>query len=151
MIRRALAAFLFTLSAGAQAATPEPMALDGHLLVESAGGASRTLRSPEEVRSGDRLIFLIRYHNRGAAPLAGYDFVAPVPAGVRILPDRADSVRISADGGRSWTRPDAPLRLDARGHLRPASSLTPTHVRLRLDRRIAPGEAGTVAYRGLLL
>lgn len=137
-----------------------PMALDGRLLVESLAPADaapgeatdrRTLRAPADVRSGDRLIFLIRYRNRGAMPLPGYDFVAPVPPGVRILPDRFDTVRISADGGRSWTRPDSPLRLDAHRRLRPAGDVAPTHVRLRLDRRIAPGEAGTVAYRGLLL
>jgi hypothetical protein len=133
-----------------------PMVLDGRLLVESVSGADasseqRTLRSPSDVRSGDRLIFLIRYRNRGVAPLHGYDFVAPVPSGVRILPDREGSVRVSADGGRSWTRPESPLRLDAQRRLRPAGDVAPTHVRLRLDRRIAPGEAGTVAYRGLLL
>ncbi len=133
-----------------------PMALDGHLLVESLDGAQvqgerRTVRTPAEVRSGDRLIFLIRYRNHGEAALRGYDFVAPVPRGVRILPDRADMVRVSVDGGRNWSRPDSPIRIDAQGHLRSADDLTLTHVRLRLDRRIAPGEAGTVAYRGLLL
>jgi hypothetical protein len=131
------------------------MALDGQLLVEAVGPAAegdrRTVRAAAEVRSGDRLIFLIRYRNRGAMPLPGYDFVAPVPPGIRILPDRFGSVRISADGGRSWTRPDSPLRLDAHRRLRPADEVAPTHVRLRLDRPIAPGEAGTVAYRGLLL
>ncbi|CAN5291270.1 hypothetical protein BH10PSE13_BH10PSE13_23090 [soil metagenome] len=135
---------------------PAPMALDGRLLVESLAPSEkttdlRTLRAPADVRSGDRLIFLIRYRNQGTMPLPGYDFVAPVPPGVRILPDRFGSVRISADGGRSWTRPDSPLRLDANHRLRLAGDVAPTHVRLRLDRRIAPGETGTVAYRGLLL
>jgi hypothetical protein len=141
---------------GATIASGAPMTLDGHLLVESVAGSaesgeSRTVRTPAEVRSGDRLIFLIRYRNKGETALPGYDFVAPVPHGVRILPDRGDTVRISADGGRNWTRPDSPLRIDVGGRLRAADALAPTHVRLRLDRRIAPGEAGTVAYRGLLL
>ncbi|MCE7796983.1 hypothetical protein LWE61_10475 [Sphingobium sufflavum] len=131
------------------------MALDGQLLVEAvdpaAEGDRRTVRAAAEVRSGDRLIFLIRYRNRGEAVLPGYDFVAPVPHGVRILPDRGDMVRVSVDGGRNWSRPDSPLRPDAQGRLRSADALRLTHVRLRLDRRIAPGEAGTVAYRGLLL
>lgn len=137
-------------------ASAMPMALDGHLLVESVDGSAaqgehRIVKTPAEVRSGDRLIFLIRYRNRGEAALPGYDFVAPVPRGVRILPDRADTVRVSVDGGRNWSRPDSPIRIDAQGRLRNAEDLSPTHVRLRLDRRIAPGEAGTVAYRGLLL
>ncbi|MFT3966650.1 MAG: hypothetical protein QM690_12295 [Sphingobium sp.] len=130
------------------------MALDGRLLVETMGRgaeASRTVREATEARSGDRLIFLIRYRNRGGSTLTGYDFVSPVPRGVRILPDRADSVRISVDGGRHWSRPDSPVHIDAQGKLRPSEDLNPTHVRLRLDRAIAPGETGTVAYRGLLL
>lgn len=138
------------------AASDAPMAIDGHLLVESLDGPQtqgekRTVRVPAEVRSGDRLIFLIRYRNKSEAPLRGYDFVAPVPRGVKILPDRADAVRISVDGGRNWSRPDSPVLIDAQGRLRSTDDLTATHVRLRLDRRIAPGEAGTVTYRGLLL
>jgi len=154
----AASAALVSIAGSASSATaiaPAPMALDGRLLVESLATTHATdhriLRAPVDVRSGDRLIFLIRYRNRGAMPLPGYDFVAPVPHGVRILPDRFGTVRVSADGGRSWTRPDSPLRLDAHRRLRPAGDVAPTHVRLRLDRRIAPGEAGTVSYRGLLL
>lgn len=128
-----------------------PMMLDGHLLVETADGARRTLSAPAEARSGDRLIFMIRYRNAGTRPLPGYDIVAPVPAGVQILPDRQDSLRVSADGGKNWTRPGAPFPFDKSGHLRRAEHATITHIRLRLSQTIAPGESGAVAYRGKLL
>src|SRR6218665_2440381 len=138
----ALSLALVAIPCAAEAVVPMgPMMLDGHLLVESRdAGQRRVLRSPAQVRSGDRLIFLIRYRNGRGTPLRGYDFVAPVPPGVRILPDRTDAVRVSVDGGQSLSRPDAPVRIDARGQLRSADDLRPTHVRLRLDRKIAPGE-----------
>ncbi|HEX7854118.1 MAG TPA: hypothetical protein VF503_10520 [Sphingobium sp.] len=131
-----------------------PMALDGHLLVETVSGRGeerRTLREAAEARSGDRLIFLIRYRNTGSTALTGYDFVSPIPRGVRILSDRADTVRVSADDGRSWVRPDSPSQADGHGEWRPAEDRTPTQIRVRLDRAIAPGETGAIAYRGLLL
>ncbi|HEX7872197.1 MAG TPA: hypothetical protein VF475_04750 [Sphingobium sp.] len=129
-----------TAATGPEAPVDAAMTLEGRLLLETSdrdGTARRTLREPSEVRSGDRLIFLIRYHNGGGA-LSGYDFVSPVPRGVHILPDRSDSVRVSVDDGQNWSRPDSPLQ-------------APTRVRLRLTHTIAPGETGTVAYRGILL
>jgi len=133
-----------------------PLVLEGQLLVETVEAARSTgpryvLQTRQEARSGDRLIFLIRYRNDSAHPLPGYDIVARVPLGVRILPDRNGALRVSADGGKNWARPDAQFQFDTRGHLRPAMDVPATHIRLRLYHSIAPGETGTVAYRGRLL
>ncbi|MET0363345.1 MAG: hypothetical protein ABW169_01710 [Sphingobium sp.] len=132
-----------TAATGPERQADSAMALQGRLLVEMAdkNGTARTLREPAEVRSGDRLIFLIRYRNTGDGR---YDFVSPVPRGVHILPERGGAVTVSADDGQSWSQPGSRLSNDASG-------ATATHVRLRLSRTIAPGEAGTVVYRGVLL
>lgn len=140
----------------AAAAPAVPLRLEGHLMVEARNSdgprpARQVLREVPAARSGDRLLFVVRYENRGARPVQGLDLVAPVPRGVRILPDRARMVSISPDGGHSWFRPDAPFRVDGDGRLRPAPDLLPTHVRLRLPVTVAPGESGTAVYRGELL
>lgn len=149
LIKAGLATPLAFAAVASQAA---PLSLDSHILVERREAPGRhVVENAPSARSGDRLLFLVRYRNGGAATLRNYAIVSPVPAGVRILTDRADQIRVSADGGRSWSRPDALFRVDASGRLKPAPDAQPTHVRLRLDHPLAPGEAGSITYRGELL
>lgn len=117
-----------------------------------ANGAMRlALSTVTTMRSGDRLLFVIRYHNPGAAPVTGTAIVSPLPARIAVSADQSARIEVSIDGGRRWDRPGATFVTDEHGRLKPAVGQQATHVRLRIDRAIAPGASGQEMFRATIL
>jgi hypothetical protein len=111
------------------------------------GAERRVLVVPGEVRSGDRLVVLLRYSNAGPRPIVARPVVLAVPATIDIVPQ--PGLLVSVDGGRSWDHPGATFARTADG-LRPAAGARVTHVRFDLAGPIAPGAGGQFSYRALV-
>jgi hypothetical protein len=146
------------LAPAAQSAAPHSskLELESRFFRETAkadanGATQRGLASVSSVRSGDRLLFVIRYRNAGTAPITDGAIVSELPARVAIDPNQSDRVEVSVDGGRRWDRPGATFILSSEGRLIPAPGQTPTHVRFKLDRPVAPGASGQAMFRATLL
>lgn len=110
------------------------------------GRARRVLNAPQQVGRGDRLVFVVRYRNDGAAPVAGFAVTNPVPSALRIDPAQPNML-VSVDRGRSWG-PLASLSVPTPlGGIRRATPDDVTHVRWTVARAIRPGAEGTISYR----
>jgi len=119
------------------------VALNSEVFVErttqDATGAARVaLVPPSVVTPGDPLVFVLSYHNNGAAPAVSF-----------VRTESAGAV-YSVDGGRSWGAL-AELRVrNADGTSRAAGPADVTHVRWRLARAIPAGGGGELRFRGVV-
>lgn len=115
------------------------------------GGVRRALSTATTMRSGDRLLFVIRYRNVGATSLAGTAIVSALPPRLAIDPGQHSRIEVSVDGGRRWDRPGATFTSGPDGRLTPAIGQPVTHIRVKIDRRIAPGATGQEMFRATIL
>ena len=106
------------------------------------GRTARILERASELRSGDRLVFVVSWS--GGEP-GGFFVTNPVPRSVAWQPAASDSPeQVSVDGGHTWGTLDDLLVHDANG-FRHALPEDVTHVRWR-----AGSGAGQVAFRGVV-
>lgn len=152
----ALAALIAASAAQSAAPASRSLELESRLFREAAqvdvnGATRRSLSNVSTVRSGDKLLFVIRYRNTGTAPVTGTAIVSELPPRVSIDPSQNSRIEVSLDGGHRWDRPGATFLTTTDGKLRPASGRAPTHIRVRLDRPVAPGASGQEIFRATIL
>lgn len=123
---------------------------------DATGAQRQVLKKPADVIivPGDRVVFTLRYVNRGAEPATGFRATNPMPAPVQFVAAAEDWAEVSVDGGNSWGRL-AQLTVPAQGTdgtaaTRPATPEDVTHVRWVFAAPIAPGAEGSVSYRGMI-
>lgn len=166
MAALALLSSLLPIPAFASAA-PAPMAASSVLLSSEAmierqetgpdGKERTTLKHPKDVIvvPGDRVVFTLRYVNKGAEPAAGFRATNPLPAAVQFVSVAEDWAQVSVDGGTVWGRL-ADLSVAAKaegglpGALRAATPEDVTHVRWIFAVPVAPDAQGSVSYRGMV-
>lgn len=151
---RYLTFFLFALlSAPAFAADDVSLKSDVFVAreVRDAQGKPRTvLQPPAKVTPGDRLVFVLNYRNRGAAPATGFTVTNPLPAAVAYANGASAGEIVSVDGGRSWGALPT-LRVPvAGGAARPARAADVTHIRWTLAKPIPAGGAGKLQFNGVV-
>ena len=144
-------AFLLPGTAFAQ----NQVALNSNVLVErtttAADGTARTsLESPGIVTPGDRLVFLLAYHNNAASPATDFVVTNPIPESVSYSATESAGAVLSVDGGRTWGELDTLRVRNADGTMRAANASDVTHVRWRLARPIPPGGSGELRFRGIV-
>jgi len=153
--------FLFLAASAAQMLNAAPvapprLALESRVMreVEQSdvnGGVRRALSTATTMRSGDRLVFVIRYRNVGQSAVAGTSIVSPLPPRLAIDPGKHSRIEVSVDGGRRWDRPGATFASGPDGRLMPAIGQPITHIRVKIDRPIAPGATGQEMFRATIL
>ena len=125
--------------------------------VDASGKESTALKQPKDVIvvPGDRVIFTLRYVNKGAEPATGFRATNPMPGPVQFVSVAEDWAEVSVDGGATWGKL-ANLKVAVKGAegvadtLRPAAAEDVTHVRWIFTSAIPPGAEGSVSYRGLI-
>lgn len=154
MVRPMLTFLTFcALAAPVAAMAQQPVALDTQLFRETVrtdinGRMQRQLAAPHTVSPGDRLVFIVRYHNEGAAPVSHFTVTNPLPGTVRFEGAADRNVEVSVDGGQNWGRLGALMVHTETGGVRPATAQDVTHLRWILRAPISPGESGQFSYRG---
>lgn len=123
-----------------------------------ADGQERVvLKQPKDVIvvPGDRVVFTLRYVNKGTEAASGFRATNPMPGPVQFVSAAEDWAEVSADGGITWGKlPE--LKVGVKGidgapaTVRAAAPEDVTHVRWVFSAPIAPGAEGTVSYRGLI-
>ena len=138
------------LPAAAQV-TAEQTVLTETVTVDETGRETIQTKPAERVVPGDRLAYVLRYENEGAAPADGLVLVMPVPSTIAYVPgtEGGGAPEQSVDGGQTFGTLAA-LTVTEDGTPRPAEPTDVTHLRWRLAGSVAPGEAGEVSFRGVL-
>lgn len=144
-------AFTIAIGASVPALARQDVMLDSQMFVERVstdlnGRARRTLAAPSQIGAGDTLVFVVRYHNAGKAPVGGFAVTNPVPSSLRIDPARPD-MRVSVDGGRNWGTLSSLYVPTPLGGTRRATAEDITHVRWQVASAIPPGSGGQISYR----
>ena len=119
----------------AQAANPH---VEGAVYRERAVGSDRLIEPAGQLRSGDKVVLLVRW--RAADDRDGFTVTTPVPSALAYQRDSSDVVEVSVDGGRNWGRLDA---LKARPD-------QVTHLRWRIGAQAAAKGTGSFAYSALV-
>lgn len=125
--------------------------------VDAAGRERTVLKHPNEVVivPGDRVVFTLKYANKGTLPANGFRATNPMPGPVQFVAVNEDWAEVSVDGGKTWGKL-SDLRVQSTGAegsgtvTRAAGPQDVTHVRWVFADAIAPGSQGSVSYRGLI-
>jgi uncharacterized repeat protein (TIGR01451 family) len=146
---------LFALLLPASAMAQSQVALTSQVLVErtttDANGAARTsLEPPGVVTPGDRLVFVVNYHNNAASPATDFVVTNPIPDSVSFAGAESAGSVLSADGGQTWGALAALTVRNADGSSRPATLADVTHIRWRIAQPIPAGGGGELRFRGVV-
>ncbi len=144
----ALAAMTMAIAPSAMA-QENPIALTTATYVVETSEEGETLAAPSSVIPGDTLEFTTRYENLTASVITQFVVTNPVPANIAITPEAASATEVSVDGGTVWG-PLASLEIvEQDGSRRAATAGDVTHLRWVIA-TLAPQEAGSVSYRGVV-
>ncbi|HEX4873700.1 MAG: hypothetical protein ACK4SJ_10330 [Sphingorhabdus sp.] len=147
--------------AAAAPAASSTVVLSSEAMIErtetGADGKERlVLKQPKDVIvvPGDRVIFTLRYVNKGAESAAGFRATNPMPGPVQFVSVAEDWAEVSVDGGANWGKL-ADLKISAKTadgvtSQRAAGPEDVTHVRWVFANAIPPGAEGSVSYRGIV-
>lgn len=138
----AIAAAAATWATAVQA-TPS-VSLDSSVFVERAApGMGRVLEPASELNRGDRVVYVVRWYRMGGN--GGFVVTNPLPRAVAYQGSANGDEEVSIDGGRTWGKLDA-LRVGRRL----ATAEDVTHVRWRVDPRVASRGQGRIAYSAIV-
>lgn len=132
---RRILALMMILTAMGETALAQDIALDSEVFVERvepvARGGARRVEQSQTVRSGDRVVTILRW-NATSADRDGFWVVSPIPPPLRFQ-QGTGSPLMSTDGGRSFSR-----------ERRPGSRVT--HLRWRVGASDAQRGSGQLSY-----
>lgn len=152
LIPFAIAAYLLcgsVASAGKPALTLAAQTFVERVSTDVNGRQRRVLAQPQELGSGDRLVFVVRYRNDGATPVSGFAVTNPVSATLRIDPSHRE-MQVSVDHGRTWGRLAALSVPTPLGGTRRATPDDVTHIRWTVRQPVRPGDEGRISYRATI-
>lgn len=155
MFRRLALIFTVAMATPAAAQSGNAVSLNSDVLVErtstdAQGRQQVTLEEPGVVVPGDKLVFVLRYRNNGAAPAGDFVVTNPLPTAVAFEGAGDDRAQVSVDGGRNWGALNALSVREADGTSRPAAARDVTHIRWAFAQPIPAGEAGRLMFRGIV-
>jgi uncharacterized repeat protein (TIGR01451 family) len=147
---------LLALAAPATAAlAANDVALTSSVFVErskpQANGSVQVVReAPTVVTPGDKLVFVLSYHNSGAEPATGFVVTDPIPDNVVFAGGESSGAIFSVDHGTSWGALAALRVANPDGTRRPAQQADVTHIRWTFVQPIAAGASGQLSFRGVV-
>jgi uncharacterized repeat protein (TIGR01451 family) len=147
--------FMLALIAPAAAMAAQDVSLSSEVFVEKivadAQGRTKTVREkPAVVTPGDKLVFVLSYANKGAAPATGFTVTNPVPQSVGFTAVEDKDASVSVDGGKSWGSLAALKVAQPDGTSRAATAADVTHIRWNFAQPIAAGSGGKLSFRGVV-
>jgi uncharacterized repeat protein (TIGR01451 family) len=107
------------------------------------GKTKLVLQEPSKVFPGDKIVYVLSYHNGGAAAATNFAITDPIPQHMIFDGTPDASALVSVDGGKSWGNL-ATLKVGTRA-ARPEDV---THVRWALASAIPAGADGKLSFRG---
>lgn len=131
------------------------VALDNLVFVERVstdadGKQHILLEEPKVVIPGDRLVFVLNYHNAGAQPADKFVITNPMPAAVRFADAGDTQPLVSVDGGTQWGRLGELSVAMPDGTRRAAQPADVTHIRWAFQKPIPAGATGKLMFRGIV-
>jgi uncharacterized repeat protein (TIGR01451 family) len=146
---------LFALLVPATAFAADNVSLTSKVFVERVkpGADGKPVAVREElgiVTPGDKLVFVLGYHNGGAEPATGFTLTDPIPPSIAFVGSDDQSAIVSVDGGKSWGALASLKVVQADGSSRPAVAADVTHIRWSFSRPIAAGSRGELSFRGVV-
>jgi uncharacterized repeat protein (TIGR01451 family) len=117
---------------------------------ETDGKPKVVLLAPKVVTPGDRLIFILNYHNVGATPASNFVITNPLPEAVSYQGTADPTAQVSIDGGRVWGALATLKVQEADSTFRAARLEDVTHVRWAMKNAIPAGAQGKLSFRGLV-
>ncbi|MFT4026665.1 MAG: hypothetical protein QM676_07685 [Novosphingobium sp.] len=138
-----------------QAWAAEGVTLTSQTFVEKtetgpAGQPVTVRKEPGIVTPGDKVVFVLSYHNGGARPATGFVLTNPVPDAITYAGSDDAAAVVSVDGGKTWGPLAAQKVRLPDGTSRPAAAADVTHVRWPFAQAVAAGGSGRVSYRGVV-
>jgi len=120
--------------------------------VKNAQGGIEKKRVPlTKAAPGDEVIYTTTFTNQGAKPAGNVVITNPVPANTSYVGGSAfgDNTEItySADGGKTYGKPDKLTVKTSEGRERPAIPGEYTHIRWVYKGELAPAKTGTAGFR----
>ncbi len=114
------------------------------------GSVATILEEPNLVTPGDKLVFVVKYKNAGAAPAEKFVLTNPLPKAVAFNGTSDGLEVVSIDEGRTWGFLSNLRLQDTDGKSRPALMSDVTHIRWNLNQPIAAGSEGKLIFRGIV-
>lgn len=152
----------YATPAHAQSADAANVVLTSDALIErieigANGKEQSTLKKPSDViiTPGDRVVFTLKYKNKGALPATAFRATNPMPGPVQFIAVVEDWAEVSVDGGKNWGKL-ANLTVKTKSAdgltdiVRAAAVEDVSHVRWVFPSAIPPGGEGTLSYRGVV-
>ena len=111
------------------------------------GTTKLLLQEPKVVVPGDRVVYVLSYHNTSAQPATNFTITDPVPGPILFDGTPDSTALVSVDGGKTWGDL-ATLKVTKNGLLRGARPSDVTDVRWALKSAIPAGAIGKLSFRG---
>ncbi len=151
----ALAAFaLMTVPAYGQSLTASQSVEVAIITVDETGAEAVTYQTADEIAPGNELRYVLNFENASEEAASNVRLDMPIPAEINLIEGSIESagavITYSADRGETFAS-RANLSVSASdGLTRTATIEDITHVRWTFTEAIAPGQTGSVSYRGIL-
>ncbi len=116
---------------------------------DPAGRTKLVLEEPKVVVPGDKLVFVLKYQNKGQAPATNFVVTNPLPSAVAFHGATDNAAQVSVDGGRSWGALST-LKVKEPSGIRTANASDVTHIRWAFANPIPAGSAGKLMFRGIV-
>lgn len=111
------------------------------------GRTARILERAEQLRPGDRVIFVVNWSGRKDG---GFTVTNPLPRTIAFAGATDDTQEVSVDGGRTWGALEALSLRGTDGRTRPAHAQDVTHLRWRIPTPQALAGGGQMTWRGVV-
>ncbi len=110
--------------------------------------------APDSIVPGDRVLYTTRFHNKGAEVSDSITITNPIPQQVSYLAGSAQGkncdIVFSADGGKSWGKPEQLKVQMADGQWRAAQASEYTHIRWQYQSVLSPQQSSEISYQAHL-
>ena len=122
--------------------------------ISDDGVETVSYESAELVTPGERVVYTVNFENNLDQPETNLVLTMPIPAEVTYLDgtatDGLGTLTFSADDGDNFADRNDLRIADERGELQPARAADVTHIRWVIAGPIAPGETGSISFKGIL-
>jgi len=115
--------------------------------VQEASGTKLVLETPNKIFPGDKIVYVLSYHNTGQSPATNFAITDPIPEHMTFDSSPDASALVSVDGGKTWGSLAA-LKVSTPNGLRAARPEDVTHIRWALKTAIPAGAEGKLSFRG---
>lgn len=115
--------------------------------VHDANGTKLVLEDRKQIFPGEKVVYVLSYHNSGQAAVSNFAITDAVPGPISFESTPDATALVSVDGGKSWGSLST-LKVAVGSGFRAARPEDVTHVRWALKTAIPAGAEGKLSFRG---